>query len=210
MDKVKLGRLIGFLSLVVLSAYICMFHLNPLNVFVNVYLKVVSVGVIPGVVCFSWIYFWRDGGDPFNFLSLWNCGTQVLFLAVNLLRLPVGSWGVFGWLYALLSVAIIGVYVTKYAFTKWGFWIIGVMILLNVVLAFGVVLTTYQSIHPFFAASESVGIQALGVFVSELGVMGAMFTSSSQLYWHDILKRIREEAYIEQIFDSLDATEPLE
>jgi hypothetical protein len=34
--------------------------------------------------------------------------------------------------------------------------------------------------------------------------MGALFTSSSQLYWHEILRKIRDEILVEMIFDSLD------
>jgi hypothetical protein len=33
--------------------------------------------------------------------------------------------------------------------------------------------------------------------------MGALFASSSQLYWHEMLKRIRYEALIERVFESL-------
>jgi hypothetical protein len=37
--------------------------------------------------------------------------------------------------------------------------------------------------------------------------MGTICTASSQLYWHDILKKLREEAIIERIFAELDAEE---
>jgi hypothetical protein len=201
-DRLKVGKLVGALALVLLSAYACMFHLDTGNVFVYVYLKVVSVGVVPGLVCFSWLYFWRDGEDPFLFLCHWNCGTQMLFLAMNLIRVKAGSWGVFGWLYLALSAVIVGIYLSNYHFSRWGFWVTGVLILLNVVFAFGLALTTFEYVHTWFR--EGVGLVALRDFVTELSVMGALFTSSSQLYWHEILGKIREEALVEMIFDSLE------
>ncbi len=78
----------------------------------------------------------------------------------------------------------------------------GVLILLNVVFAFGLALTTFEYVHPWFAR-EGAGLAALRDFVAEMSVMGALFASSSQLYWHEILKKIREEMLVEKIFDSL-------
>lgn len=203
MDRLKLGRLMGGLSLVLLSAYAGMFILDPLNIWVLFYLKAVAVAVVPGLICFSWLYFWRDDGDPFLFLCRWNVGTQILFLAMNLVRVQAGSWGVFGWLYLTLSAVVVGIYLSNYHFSRWGFWVTGVLILLNVVFAFGLALTTFEYVHPWFAR-EGVGLAALRDFVTELSVMGALFTSSSQLYWHEILKKIREEALVEMIFESLE------
>lgn len=203
MDTLKLGKLAGALGLVFLSAYAGMFIIDPMNIWVFFYLKAVAVAVIPGLVCFSWLLFWRDGGDPFRFLLRWNMGTQVLFLALNLLRVQAGSWGVFGWLYLALSAVVVGIYLSNYHFSRWGFWVTGVLILLNVVFAFGLALTTFEYVHPWFAR-EGVGLAALRDFVTELSVMGALFTSSSQLYWHEILKKIREEALVEMIFESLE------
>jgi hypothetical protein len=202
-DRLKSGRLLGALGLVMLSAYAGMFILDPLNIYVFFYLKIVAVAVVPGLVCFSWLIFWRDGGDPFRFLLRWNVGTQTLFLALNLVRVKAGSWGVFGWLYLALSAIIVGIYLSNIHFSRWGFWVTGVLILLNVVLAFGLALTTFDYVHPWFAR-EGAGLAALRDFVAELSVMGALFTSSSQLYWHEILKKIREEILVEMIFDSLD------
>jgi len=142
------------------------------------------VGVVPGLICFSWLLFCRDGDDPFLFLCNWNVGTQILFLALNLVRVQACSWGVFGWLYMVLSAVIVGIYLSNYHFSKWGFWVTGVLILMNVVFAFG--------------------LAALRDFVTELSVMGALFISSSQLYWHEILNKIREEVLVEMIFESLD------
>jgi len=202
-DKIKVCKLLGALSLLLLSAYAGMFILDPLNVWVFFYLKIVAVAVVPGLVCFSWLLFWRDGGDPFLFLLRWNVGTQMLFLALNLVRVKSGSWGVFGWLYLALSAVIVGIYLSNIHFSRWGFWVTGVLILLNVVFAFGVALTTFEYVHPWFAR-EGVGLAALRNFVAELSVMGALFTSSSQIYWHEILKKIREEILVEMIFDSLE------
>jgi hypothetical protein len=201
-DTLKLGKLAGALGLVLLSAYAAMFILDPMNIWIFFYLKIVAVAVIPGLVCFSWLLFWRDGGDPFRFLLRWNTGTQILFLALNLLRVQAGSWGVFGWLYLALSVVIVGIYVSDVHFSRWGFWVTGVLILLNVVFAFGLALTTFEHVHPWLVGG-GVELAALRDFVAELSVMGALFASSSQLYWHEILKRIREEAFIERVFESL-------
>jgi hypothetical protein len=46
---------------------------------------------------------------------------------------------------------------------------------------------------------------ALGFFFTELSVMGSLLTASSQLYWHDILTKRREQQMIEAIFAELDA-----
>jgi hypothetical protein len=201
-DTPKLGKLVGALGGVLLSAYAGMFILDPMNIWVFFYLKAVAVAVVPGLVCFGWLFFWRDGGDPFRFLLRWNTGTQVLFLALNLLRVQIGSWGVFGWLYLTLSVVIVGIYVSGAHFSRWGFWATGVLILLNVVFAFGLALTTFEHIHPWLVGGGA-RLAALRDFVAELSVMGALFTSSSQLYWHEILKKIRDEALIERVFKSL-------
>jgi len=202
-DKLKVDKLLGALSLVLLSAYAGMFILDPLNVWVFFYLKAVAVAVIPGLICFSWLLFWRDGDDPFLFLCNWNVGTQILFLALNVVRVQAGSWGVFGWPYMVLSAVIVGIYLSNYHFSRWGFWVTGVLILLNVVFAFGLALTTFEYVHPWFAR-EGVGLAAVRDFVTELSVMGALFTSSSQLYWHEILNKVREEVLEEMIFESLD------
>ena len=202
MDTLKLGKLTGALCAVLLSGYAGMFILDPMNTWVYFYLKTVAVAVVPGLVCFGWLLLWRDGGDPFRFLLRWNTGTQVLFLAINLLRVQVGSWGVFGWLYLALSLASVGIYVSGAHFSRWGFWATGVLILLNVVFAFGMALTTFDHVHPLLAGGGA-GLAALRDFVAELSVMGALFASSSQLYWHEMLKRIRYEALIERVFESL-------
>lgn len=202
MDRLKSGKLLCAFGLVLLSAYAGMFILDPMNIYVFFYLKIVAVAVVPGLVCFSWLLFWREGGDPFLFLLRWNVGTQTLFLALNLVRVKAGSWGVFGWLYLALSAVIVGIYLSNIHFSRWGFWVTGVLILLNVVFAFGLALTTFEYVHPWFAR-EGAGLAALRDFVAELSVMGALFASSSQLYWHEILKKIREEMLVEMIFDSL-------
>ena len=166
MDKVKLRNFAGLLMLIMSSTYYAMFHIDLSDGTVVVFLKAVSVGVLPGIVCFSWLYFWADSPDPFRYLALWNSGTQVLFLAVNLLRVPAASWGVFGLMYLILTAVVVALYLTSYHETRWGSFVLDGLILLNVVLAFALTLTTYSLIHPFFA-------------------------SSSQMYWHDILGRRR-------------------
>ncbi len=111
--------------------------------------------------------------------------------------------GGFGLLYILLSIFLIAVYRTDWPYTQRGFFFTGGLILLNVLFAFGMVMTTFEHIHPFFN-NGNAGLVALGVFITELSVMGALFSSSSQLYWHDILQKRREQQIIEAIFVELD------
>ena len=65
------------------------------------------------------------------------------------------------------------------------------------------VMTTFEYIHPYFAMG-STGFRELGMFITEVSAMGALLTTSSQLYWHEILLKRREEMIIEQIFAELD------
>ena len=60
MATLKLGKLAGALGLVLLSAYAGMFILDPLSIWVFFYLKAVSVAVIPGLICLSWLLFLRS------------------------------------------------------------------------------------------------------------------------------------------------------
>ena len=123
---------------------------------------------------------------------------------MNVLRVRSGRIGIFGLAYILLSLFLIVVYLTDWPYTKLGFFFTGGFILLNVVFAFGLVMTTFEMIHPYFQ-SGGVGLVALGAFVTEMSVMGALLTASSQLYWHDVLQKRREQQIIEQIFAELDA-----
>jgi len=203
-DTVKFWNLSGLMSLILLSAYFAMFHMDLGNTLVVVFLKLVSVIIFPALICFSWLIFWADSPDPFRYLGLWNCGTQIMFLAVNLVRVPPVYWGAAGWLYMGLSAVIVVLYVTRLHDTKWGFFASGGLIMLNVALVFVVTLTTYTMIHPFFASSQVEPVRYLGYFITELAVMGAVYSSSSQLYWHDILTKRREEALVEYVFNQLD------
>ena len=204
MDAAKARNFLGLLSLVLASAYSAMFHLDLNNGAVVVFLKLVSAGVQPGLLCFGWLYFWADNAEPFRYLAVWNSCTQALFLAMNLLRIPAESWGVFGWAYIGLSAVVVALYLTRFHDTRWGFFALGGLILLNVVLAFALTLTTYSLTHPVIASSEREAVRYLGVFVSEMAVMGALFTSSSQLYWHEVLGKRREQALVEGVFQQLE------
>jgi len=186
-----------------ISALYSIFNLNTDNVYVNIFLKLISFGVIPITLCFSWVWFWRGSPVPFKYLSIWNCGTQAMFLIINTLRIRSGNIGVFGVLYILLSVFLIAVYLTDWPYTKWGFFFTGGFILLNVLFAFTLIMTTFEYMHPYFA-SGGPGLVALGSFITEMSVMGSLLTASSQLYWHDILTKRREQQIIEAIFAELD------
>jgi len=204
MDVVKVRSFLGLMSLVLASAYFALFHLDLGNAVVVVFLKLVSVIILPALICFSWLIFWEDNLDPFRYLSQWNCGTQILFLALNLLRVPPPQWGVPVWLYVGLSAVIVALYVTRLHDTKWGFFTTGGLMLVNVVMVFVVTLTTFEVMHPFFTASPLEPVRYLGGFVTELALMGAVYSSSSQLYWHDILTKRHEEAYMEHLFIQLE------
>jgi hypothetical protein len=180
------------------------FGFNIENIWIYLYLKFTSIGVIPITICFSWLYLWRDEPDPFSFLSNYNSFTQALFVLLTLIRLPLGKIGFFGLAYVLLSVTLIVVYQTRWAYSKTGFFISGGLILLNVVLAFGLIMTTFEHVHPFFAGAGPE-LTAIKDFLTEVSVMGALLVASSQLYWHEILKKRREEEIIERIFAELDA-----
>lgn len=185
-----------------ISALISMFYLDPNNGYIYIFLKLISFGVLPITLCFSWVWFWRDSPNPFKYLSLWNSGTQAMFLVMNTLRIRFGKIGVFGVLYIMLSVFLIAVYLTDWPYTKYGFFFTGGFILLNVVFAFALIMTTFDHINPYFNGGP--GLVALGSFITEMSVMGALLTASSQLYWHDILTKRREQQIIEAIFAEFD------
>ena len=194
----------GILALSLSTSLLTMFLLDLENVFVYIYLKIISFGVVPITICFSWLYLWRNEPNPFNFLSMYNCATQALFLMLNIVRVPLEHLGFFGLLYTILSIALIIVYLTDWAYSKVGFFITGGLILLNVVFAFGLVMTTFEHMHPIFLNSGP-SLAALGDFITEVAIMGALMVASSQLYWHEILKKRREQEIIERIFADLDA-----
>ncbi len=204
MRRIYLRNFAGIIGLGLTSALFTMFNLNLDNVYVFIFLKLISFGVIPITLCFSWIWFWRGNPYPFQFLSLWNCGTQFIFLLMNVLRIRSGRIGIFGLLYILLSVFLIIIYVTDWPYSKLGFFFTGGFILLNVLFAFGLIMTTFDHIHPYFN-SGGPGLMAVGAFITELSVMGALLTASSQLYWHEVLQKRREEQIIEAIFAEMDA-----
>lgn len=203
MLRVYLRNFTALIGFSLISALYSIFNLNTENVYVDIFLKLLSFGVIPITLCFSWIWFWRSSPKPFKYLSLWNCGTQALFLVMNVLRIKSGMIGVSGVFYILLSVFLIGAYLTDWPYTKYGFFFTGGFILLNVLFAFALIMTTFDVINPFFI-NGGQELAALGSFITETSVMGALLTASSQLYWHDILQKRREQQIIEAIFAELD------
>ena len=204
MRRLYLRNFTGILGVGITSALYTMFNLSLDNMYVYIFLKLISFGVIPITLCFSWIWFWRSSTEPFKYLGYWNCATQGLFLLLNVLRIRSGKIGFFGLMYMVLSVFLIAVYLTDWPYSKYGFFLTGGFILLNVVFAFALILSTYNQIHPFFISTRP-GLVALGVFFTEVCTMGALLTASSQLYWHDILTKRREQQIIEAIFAELDA-----
>lgn len=203
MRRTYLRNFTAIIGFSLISVIYSILYLNTDNVYINIFLKLISFGVIPITLCFSWIWFWRGSPVPFKYLSIWNCGTQAMFLLINILRIRSGNIGVFGVLYILLSVFLIAAYLTDWPYTKWGFFFTGSFILLNVIFAFTLIMTTFEYMHPYFA-SGGPGLVALGSFITEMSVMGTLLTASSQLYWHDILTKRREQQIIEAIFAELD------
>jgi hypothetical protein len=200
--RLYLRNFLVILGFGIISALFTIFNLNLDNMYVYIFIKLISFGIIPITLCFSWVWFWRGSVAPFKYLGLWNCATQGLFLILNILR--VGKLGLSGLLYVAVSLFLIVVYLTDWPYTKYGFFFTGGLILLNVVFAFALILTTYDHIHPYFSEG-SPGMVALGFFFTELSAMGSLLTASSQLYWHDILTKRREQQMIEAIFAELDA-----
>jgi hypothetical protein len=199
-----LRRAAGILAFGIITALTVMFYLNLENFWVYIYLKLISFGLVPATICFSWVYLWRNESDPFRFLSQYNSVTQGIFVILNLVRVLLNRLGLFGLLYVILSILLIGIYLSDWAYSKTGFFISGGLILLNVVLAFGLVMTTFEHVNPFFV-NAGLRMAAISDFITEISIMGSLLTASSQLYWHEILKKRREEEIIERIFAALDA-----
>jgi hypothetical protein len=199
-----LHRAIAGLAFGLITASYAIFNLNLENFWVYVYIKLISFGLVPIIICFSWIYLWRNESEPFRFLSHYNSFTQGLFILLNLLRVPFNKMGLFGIVYIGLSVILIIIYLTDWAYSKTGFFITGGLILLNVVFAFGLVMTTFDQVNPFFL-NAGPRLVNLSDFITEVSIMGALLAASSQLYWQEILKKRREQEIIEKIFAALDA-----
>ncbi|MCW4013279.1 MAG: hypothetical protein NWF07_09855 [Candidatus Bathyarchaeota archaeon] len=204
MRRDYLRNAVAILAFSLVTSAFMMFNLNLDNMGVYLYLKLISFGVVPATICFSWLYLWRNEPNPFMFLSNYNSLTQALFVVLNLIRVPFARLGFFGSAYILLSIALIIVYQTNWAYSKIGFFISGGLILLNVVFAFGLIMTTFEHVHPFFL-DAGPGLMAVSDFITEVSVMGSLLVASSQLYWHEILKTRREQEMIERIFAELDA-----
>ena len=199
-----LRRVASILTFGLITSYLAIFYLELDNIWVYIYLKLISYGLIPLTVCFSWLYLWRNESEPFRFLSQYNSISQGFFIILNLIRVPLSKLGFFGIVYICLSIILIITYLTDWAYSKIGFFITGGLILLNVVFAFGLVMTTFEHVHPFFLNSGP-SLKAVSDFITEISIMGALLAASSQLYWHEILKKRREEEAIERIFFMLDA-----
>lgn len=199
-----LRRAVSILAISLITAYIAIFYLNLENIWVYIYLKIISYGIIPSTICFSWLYLWRNETEPFRFLSQYNSLTQGAFIVLNLLRVPLDSLGFFGWVYIGLSFMLVAVYLTDWAYSKNGFFVTGGLILLNVVFAFGLVMTTFEQVHPYFL-NAGPSLKAVSDLITEISVMGSLLAASSQLYWHEILKKRREEEIIERIFAELES-----
>lgn len=204
MRWIYLRNFTAILGFGLVSALFIIFNLGMDDMLPYIFVKVISFGVISITLCFSWVWLWRDSKKPFRFLGAWNCGTLFLFLVLNVLRVRIARMGFFGASYVALSLFLIAVSLTDWPYSNYGSFITGALILLNVVFAFGMVMTTFEFIHPYFALG-SLGRKELGMFITEVSVMGALLTASSQLYWHDILVKRREQMIIEQMFADLDA-----
>ena len=83
MRRIYLRNFVAILVFGLASALFIMFNLSLDNMLTYIFLKVISFGVIPLTLCFSWVWLWRDSEKPFRFLGAWNCGTLFLFLVLN-------------------------------------------------------------------------------------------------------------------------------
>ena len=208
MDRAKVKNGLLLYGVVLLLAYFSMYFLDVNNIYVWLHLKITSFGLVPSMICFGWLYYWTEAVDRFRFLTSWNSITQSLFLVLTLIRVKPTSWGIMVWLYIIQTAVLVWFYLSDRHKTRVGFWLTGGLILLNVGFAFGVVMTTFDHVHPYLANPEIGQLTPLGSFITEVSAMGALFTSSSQLYWHEILKKKREDEFWVKLFESLEDTEP--
>lgn len=203
MKRVHQRNFFASISFGVIAGLFTIFNLNLDNMIIYIFLKLISVGLVPLTLCFSWVWLWRDSKEPFKFLGAWNSVILLLFLILNVLRIQMMRLGAFGVAYALLSLFLAVSSFSDWSHSKYGSFITGGLILLNVVFAFGMVMTTFNYMHPYFTTG-GVHYVELGTFVTEISAMGALLTASSQLYWHEILVKRREEMIIEQLFADMD------
>jgi len=198
-----LRRVFLLLAFFLITSLFAMFTLNQENIWVYIYLKFSSFGAIPSIICFSWLYMWGEAFDPLRFLSRYNSLAQGLFIVLNLIRVPFNRLGLFGVLYIVLSFFLILIYLTDWAYSRRGFHVTGGLILLNVLFAFGLVMTTFEQVPPYFLGADP-GLASLRDFIAEISIMGALLVASSQLYWHELLKKRREEEMLEKLFRQLE------
>ncbi|MBC8463197.1 hypothetical protein H8D76_02445, partial [Candidatus Bathyarchaeota archaeon] len=151
MRWIYLRNFTAILGFGLVSALFIIFNLGMDDMLPYIFVKVISFGVISITLCFSWVWLWRDSKKPFRFLGAWNCGTLFLFLVLNVLRVRIARMGFFGASYVALSLFLIAVSLTDWPYSNYGSFITGALILLNVVFAFGMVMTTFEFIHPYFA-----------------------------------------------------------
>lgn len=69
MRRIYLRNFVAILGFGLASALFIIFNLGMDEMLPYVFVKVVSFGVIPITLCFSWVWLWRDSKKPFRFLG---------------------------------------------------------------------------------------------------------------------------------------------
>jgi len=169
---------------------------------------ITGLAVVPGLLGFGWLVFVKGVEEPLSFLSRWNSVSQFVFLALNLVRIEVSSWGVVGLFYVAASILLISSNAGDYSSHPRRLRSVGMLILFNFLLSFIFILLTLDAMNPVLLAGLGVeGANVYGVLLTELSIVGALFSAGSQLYWLDMLeKKIEVEAW-EAYFHALDERE---
>jgi len=169
---------------------------------------ITGLAVVPGLLGFGWLVFLKDVEEPLSFLSRWNSVSQFVFLALNLVRIEMSSWGIVGLLYAAAYILLISSNAGDYSSYPRRLRRVGMLILFNFLLSFTFILLTLDAMNPVLLAGLGFeGANVYGILLTEMSIMGVLLSAGSQLYWLDILeKKIEVEAW-EAYFHALDERE---
>lgn len=203
----NLRKLLSFLCLVIVllsSGYASIFWFSGNSALNVIYLKIIGSAIIPSVLSFGWMALWKESDEPFTFHMNWNATSQIILLGIILSQIQSRSWGLLVWGTVLLTIFLLISNYTGFSGTKNGFSVTGFLILVNVVLLFSIVLTSFNHLDIIFLIEPSFEARLLlKALINEVSVMGILLTASSQLYWHEKLKEKQESLFMEKIVNSI-------
>ena len=175
-DVVNLRKFLSFLSLVIFilsSGYASIFWFSGSSALNVIYLKIIGVAIIPGLLSFGWMALWKESDEPFTFHMIWNATSQILLLGIILSQIQLRSWGLLVWGTVLLTIILLTSNFTGFSGTENGFSVTGFLILLNVVMLFSIVLTSFSHLEIVFLIEPSFGARLLlKAMINEVAVMG--------------------------------------